>query len=98
MKEKKNDFVHITDISYEALEKIKFSKKRFMYSAEVDNLDHDLIEGVIDALEKYKVNDLKKVCEQFLLKNLNISNAIKTLKLCKMYDLTDLKSYVEKFV
>lgn len=94
MKEKKNDSVFVKDISYEALEKML----RFMYSGKVDKLDYESIDGLLNAAEKYEVTDLKDICKAFLLKNLSTSNALKSLKLCNLYHITDLKSFVESFV
>lgn len=94
MKEKQEGSVEITDLTYEILEEIL----NFMYSGKIKKLDYETVDGILLGAEKYQMSHLKNVIKEFLLKNLQIENSIKTLKLCKTFNMTDLESYVDEFV
>lgn len=94
MKEKKNNFVEIKDLSYESIYQMLY----FMYSGKIEKLDHKNVDGILAAAEKYQIDNLKYLCKEFLFKNLNVENALKTLQLSKMFGLTDLIPHVDLFV
>ncbi len=63
----------------------------------VKELDKYVV-GVLAAAEKYQIGDLKNVCKKFLLDDLKVDSAVKTLKLCKMYEMSDIQPLVEAFI
>ena len=69
-----------------------------MYTGKIEKFDYDTCYGLLVGAEKYQVGHLKNVCKEFMMKNLNVENAIETLKLCKLFPLEDLEKYVEIFV
>lgn len=94
MREKRLGLVKIKDLSYETLQEVLY----YMYCGKFDKLNHELVDSVLIAADKYQISHLKNACIEFLHKNLGIDNCLKTLKLCKVFDLTDLKSHVDTFL
>ncbi|WBR61423.1 BTB POZ roadkill-like [Drosophila suzukii associated hytrosavirus 1] len=62
---------------------------RFIYTDTVNNLP-TLINGILDAAEKYNIQGLKRHCEKYLCKSLSIKTAVRTLLLANVYNMDEL--------
>lgn len=70
---------------------------RYIYVGQVEHLD-EMAEKLLIAAEKYKVEGLKKLCEEQLCKNLNTHNAFATLSFANEQGLHELSSVTAKFI
>lgn len=93
-RESKTGLIRVEDLSFQVLEKML----RFMYSGKVESLDFETVRGLLEAAGRYEIEDLRDNCKEFLLKNLSVGNARKTLELCEEYGLTDIQPHVETFI
>lgn len=94
-REKAVTAVKIKHLSYEVL----IEMLRFMYSGKLDDeLDQKTVGGLLAAAHRFRINQLKFVCKEYLMKNLNVENALLTLKISKTYCIDDLLSHVNEFV
>jgi len=86
-KERSGSKVEIKDISKEAFQKFL----DYIYSCEVSLTADDVIE-LLDLSNKYEVDDLKAVCQEHLLKELNDDNAHDIFQYAHFYNCSmDLK-------
>ncbi|KAG5670173.1 hypothetical protein PVAND_000454 [Polypedilum vanderplanki] len=59
---------------------------RFVYYSKVNDL-HEIVEALLYAAGKFKINNLTNLCTEYLSKNLRKRNVFDTLALSKMYNL-----------
>lgn len=76
----------INDVSEEGFEEFL----RFIYTGEMKNFENYAKE-LLELAFKFKVEDLKIVCEKYLLKTLNEKDAVGTYHTAHNYCLDDLK-------
>lgn len=64
------------------------------------NLNDDNVYDIFKISHFYEINKLQDACKDYLIKNLNINNAIDSLKLAniELYDLKLFKKQVKKFI
>lgn len=93
MKMKRDDSLKIKEISYEALKEML----HFLYSGKIE-INYETVSDILAAAEKYQIGHLKQRCKEFLVKNLTCEHAVMTLKLSKLYDMTDIQDQVNAFV
>jgi len=73
------------------------SMVKYMYSAEVDNLEEEA-DRLLVAADKYDLEELKELCEVTLTQNLNLENAVDLLLHADIYNAKMLKEAALKFV
>lgn len=93
MKERNEDQVIITDMTQAELEELL----RFIYAAKLENLQK-VSRGLLAAADKYHINDLKEICEDFICHDLTVENAIDTLEFADLHEVHKLKEQVMKFI
>ncbi|KAJ8673646.1 hypothetical protein QAD02_004908 [Eretmocerus hayati] len=92
-KENYSNVVHIDDQSYEVMKEFF----RYLYAARVNELDKHAIELLITS-NKYGIENLKSLCEQNLIKTLNIETVLDYLNLAKSYNVKNLEAESLKFI
>lgn len=83
----------LTDIKYEVMRQIL----RFVYTEKVDGLT-ELANELLVAAHRFKLEDLKTLCEESLFKNLDVANVIDTHVLAETYDSKWLKDKTTDFI
>ncbi|XP_065207949.1 protein roadkill-like [Planococcus citri] len=91
--ENQNNQVDIVDIDEEIMEEMLY----YMYTGNVHNLD-GMAERLLKAADKYEIKGLKAVCEDTLLQNLAVENAVDYLVLADFQNAHDLKLNVISFI
>ncbi|GLJ47534.1 hypothetical protein SUGI_1003850 [Cryptomeria japonica] len=84
MEETRSGTIKITDFSYEALHAF------ICYTAETF-LDEPMAFDLLKLANKYTVNELKTVCEEFLMSKVNKDNAIMTFAFAHQHDAMHLR-------
>ncbi|CAG5075203.1 Similar to spopla: Speckle-type POZ protein-like A (Danio rerio) [Cotesia congregata] len=70
---------------------------RYIYTDEVEDLDI-FAERLLEASDKYQLQGLQEICEDFLAKTISIENAIRILILADRHNATRLKKGVINYV
>ncbi|GBO25321.1 Speckle-type POZ protein [Araneus ventricosus] len=94
MKEKINGCVDIEDLNDDTVLRLL----RYIYSAEVEELEWVSANDLYDAADKYQVLDLKGICSSYLKSNLRVNNACEALVLADLHQDEDLKRFVQDFI
>lgn len=92
MKENVEKAVEIKDVKCDVLKELL----RFMYAGKVNGIEV-MAEDLLIVAEKYSVQGLKVVCEQFLSENLTVDNVLVYLRLADMNNAMALKSGAIQF-
>lgn len=92
--ENENSIIEIGDIEYEILKTFI----TYLYTAEVKDLCWGVAFQLYYAADKYEVEDLQKICGQFLELHMTAENACDVLKLSDMHKDNELKNSVMKFI
>uniref|UniRef100_A0A6V7JS67 BTB domain-containing protein n=1 Tax=Bracon brevicornis TaxID=1563983 RepID=A0A6V7JS67_9HYME len=71
---------------------------RFIYTGKVKKFDGKMIAGLLSAAEKYKLSDLKVICETELYGKMCYDNAASTLITAHLFHLKELKDHCIKFI
>ena len=87
MKEKEENEVIIKDIDSDVFEEFL----NFLYLNKLSKME-EMAEQLLYVSDKYNVIQLKTICCDFIISNLNTLNAIKTLIICDKYNSQQLKS------
>ena len=69
---------------------------RFMYCGDVNFTNN--VEGVMMLAERYQINELKEMCENYLCNRVNRCNAIELYGLADLYNCRSLKEAVVRTV
>lgn len=93
MLEKKNGKVEIIDIESNIFKLLL----DFIYHGKVDSYDFDARLKLIVAADKYAVASLVGICEDYLFKNVNVTNVIDVLVTADLINAKDLKEKCIKF-
>lgn len=93
-KENRTGLIKVEELDYQVLVRML----RFMYAGKIRNLDHESLPGLLGAAQKYEIDDLRDHCEEYLLKNLSVGNASRSLELCEEFGLGDIRPHVEAFL
>lgn len=92
MTEKKANQVEIVDVSYEIFKEVI----HYIYTEEIPMLN-ELAYELLQAADKYELNDLKSRCEHNLIEKLSVENAVQLLILANRHNIPGLKASVLKF-
>ena len=68
-----------------------------MYTSRI-RLDEELALDLLDATDKYLLDDLKDVCEEYLSENINLDNLVNLANLAENKDLSSLRRAITSFV
>lgn len=93
MIEKNDNSVVVKDLDYDSLREML----RFMYTGNVENLAK-LSGGILAAQEKYQIDGLKELCEEYFFQNINVENAVEIIALSIRFNIVKTKSLAEKFI
>ncbi|KAK0161328.1 hypothetical protein PV327_009809 [Microctonus hyperodae] len=85
--------VHITDIKVNVMEALL----KFIYTNEVDNID-GIVNDLLDLADKYKIKDLKEICEETLYLSITDENSAKILIIADRYHCEDLKEKTINYI
>ncbi|GBM77697.1 Speckle-type POZ protein B [Araneus ventricosus] len=94
MKEKINDCVDIEDLNDDTVLRLL----RYIYSADVEELEWVSATQLYEAADKYEVLSLKRICSSYLRNNLCPGNACEALVLADLHQDEDLKGFVQDFI
>ncbi|XP_037039813.1 kelch-like protein 41b [Bradysia coprophila] len=86
--------VEIHDIDVNVFEKFLL----WIYAKELDLVDTDEAIAVYQAANKYEVIDLELICEQYIVANVTVESLGSSWKFAQLYNKTDLKEKVMKFI
>ncbi|XP_033221404.1 leucine-zipper-like transcriptional regulator 1 homolog [Belonocnema kinseyi] len=86
MKEALSNFVEIKDMSADVFEELL----RHMYTGKVENLQNLGLE-ILKAADKYDLDHLKNVCEEFINKRLTHENVVNIVKIADTHNANFLK-------
>ena len=92
MTEKDAEEVQITDVPYGIFKEMI----HYIYTEETPKLN-DVAYDLLQAADKYELEDLKSKCEQKLMENLSVENAVIFLILADRHSAHDLKATALKF-
>lgn len=92
-KESQTGVVTVTDHTSEAVSDML----EYMYSGQLKNLDK-MAEELFQLADKYNISNLKKICEEILIKKLSLDNACRLLMLADLHSANDLKKACIKFI
>ncbi|KAL7286064.1 hypothetical protein TKK_0019672 [Trichogramma kaykai] len=87
MKESKNNVVEIDDLNAETIE----GMLQFVYTRKVKKLNENIVLNLLMASDKYQIEDLKTLCENYLYQSINCDNCIKIINLADLYKIDSLK-------
>ncbi|KAJ8680809.1 hypothetical protein QAD02_016596 [Eretmocerus hayati] len=93
LEENNFEVVDIEDQTYEVMTEFF----RYVYSARVNELTKYAIE-LLKTSNKYAVEELKSLCEQNLMQNIKIDNALELLTLADCYDAKNLQARCVHFI
>ncbi|GBO08051.1 Speckle-type POZ protein-like A [Araneus ventricosus] len=94
MKEKINGCVDIEDLNDNTVLRLL----RYIYSAEVGELEWASATQLYEAADKYQILSLKDVCSSHLKNSLCVNNACESLVLADRHQDEDLKVFVQDFI
>ncbi|GBO16393.1 Speckle-type POZ protein [Araneus ventricosus] len=94
MKEKINGCVDIEDLNDNTVLRLL----RYIYSAEVEELEWVSATELYEAADKYQILSLKDVCSSHLKNSLCVNNACESLVLADLHQDEDLKVFVQDFI
>ncbi|CAL1262209.1 unnamed protein product [Larinioides sclopetarius] len=94
MKEKIDNCVDIGDLKEDTILRML----RYIYGADVGELEWTSATELYEAADKYQILNLKDMCSSFLKNNLRPSNACKALILADLHEDQDLKGFVQDFI
>ncbi|XP_008217320.1 speckle-type POZ protein B-like [Nasonia vitripennis] len=80
MLEKRKNVVEISDVEPEVMAEVL----RFIYADKVNNIEKLAVDLLI-AADKYQLEALRLMCEEVLVKKLNIDNVVEILKIVDLY-------------
>ncbi|XP_014217977.1 protein roadkill-like [Copidosoma floridanum] len=92
MVEKNTNTVLINDITYEAFHEML----RFMYTGEIKDIN--MAADLLYAADKYQIKDLKTICIENLVTNINADNIVGYFHLAERHNSETLKSKTVKFL
>lgn len=93
MVEARENRVDITDISYEVFRETL----RFIYTGQTPNIDKFPLQLLVVA-DKYALERLKSMCEEFIATDLSVENAAEVLLFADMHNTSQLKPHVMAFI
>ncbi|CAD6204172.1 GSCOCG00009899001-RA-CDS [Cotesia congregata] len=93
MKENKKNEINIPDIDPEVFSKVI----DYIYTDKVDELE-TFAEELLEASDKYQLQGLKEMCEDFLITTLTLGNAVRILILADRYNAKRLKKVAINYV
>lgn len=91
--ERREGRIEIADVKYVILKEML----RFIYTGEVEKLEA-YAEELYEAAEKYCLDDLKELCEKYLIKRINTENVCQYLKLFDMFNSRNMKIKCINFI
>ncbi|KAF8770279.1 BTB and MATH domain-containing protein 42-like [Argiope bruennichi] len=94
MKERIKDSVEVEDLSEDTVSRML----RYIYSAEVGELEWAAATQLYEAADKYEILTLRDACSSYLKKNLCLNNACEALVLADLHQDGNLKSFVQDFI
>lgn len=92
-KESEEHVIEIVDCEFDVLKELI----RYMYTGMVKNFENIAIDLSIMA-EKYKISELKTMCENYLSHNKSIENCVGLYLHAKLHNFTDLEDEVKVFI
>lgn len=70
----------------------------FMYTGKITKLDVKIADDLLASIDDFQITNLRSSIEEFLIKNININNALVVFELAKAYQLKKLKDVSGQFV
>lgn len=92
MKEKRENEVKIKDVSHEVMQEVL----RFIYTGRANNLEI-LKADLFIAADEYNIEGLKTLCEDALIRDLRVENALDLLVFADQYNSGSIKEAAMKF-
>jgi speckle-type POZ protein len=83
----------LTDVTSRGMKELLY----FIYTGHIDKTE-SIVEEVLEAAQKYQVWQLQAICESFILRELQVENAVKTLILAHESKAQQLKEIVLQFI
>jgi len=72
---------------------------KYMYKGEIEKALLDKhADSIFKAADYYEINDLKKICEKILIRQVTIKNMVDMLVMADMYKAPDLKTATMKLI
>ncbi|KAJ8675662.1 hypothetical protein QAD02_011448 [Eretmocerus hayati] len=93
MKEKEQDLVEIEDVSYDVMKELL----RYIYSGKVNDLGK-IAKDLFVAADKYLIENLKKVCENYLVHHTNAENVFEYLNFASVHNALALRQHCLEFI
>lgn len=93
MEESKKNRVEINDVDPEVFKEMM----RFIYTGKAPNLGK-MANSLLAAADKYALERLKGMCEEFLCSNLSVENVADTLVLADLHSAEQLKAHAIDFI
>ncbi|XP_014238851.1 speckle-type POZ protein-like [Trichogramma pretiosum] len=94
MLENSSNVVNIDDIEPEVFQKLL----EFMYTEELPEMTFDNWSKLIVAADKYQVDDLKRLCQEGLMRTYSEGTAVRLLVLTDLLDLWEIREPVLDFI
>lgn len=93
MLESKKNHIDITDVDHEPFEEMLY----YIYTGKVKNLDESAFE-LLPVADKYDLKELRRMCEEVLVKKLTTDNAAKILLFADTHRAAELKAHTLRFI
>ena len=93
MKESRTGIIEIEDVSPEALKEVLI----FLYTDMTYQYKENTAIEVLEVADLYRLNRLKRMCEEAMMANLSKENVPKLWSVAKKYSLLDLRAAMETF-
>lgn len=91
--ESQENTVKIVDTEFEILQELI----RYIYCDRVEDLEKVALQ-LYTAADKYEIEDLQRICKDFLMKNLNADIVVEVLVLADCHSSDDLRECAEKYL
>ncbi|XP_029659337.1 TD and POZ domain-containing protein 3-like [Formica exsecta] len=99
LKESENKEVVITDIRYDILKELLFFVQIGYLSKTLEEIEEiNTIRELFVAADKYDIQDLKLICEQYLIINTTEKNVVEHLKIAHLNNGKTLEEYTKDFI
>lgn len=92
-KEKQTGEVAIVDVAASAMEDIL----QYMYTGDIDNPTTENVLPLYAAAEKYDITDVKKICSEFVLRNLSVEWVCDVIEFSELYRDEKIRLHVREY-
>ncbi|KAJ8680753.1 hypothetical protein QAD02_016540 [Eretmocerus hayati] len=92
LKESKKNMVNVDDVEFDVMLELI----RFIYVGKVNNIE-SMAQKLLKAADKYRITELKDICERHLCCNLTVSNVIENIMVSEQFNLGKLFKFAFNF-